>query len=116
MPRSRALVGGCWHRGLGDLPCPVAAQDGRSGQQRCSARLQDVDPPFCLVHAVPPGVQACGIQAHVHPWELGFTDTILPQYCMLQRSSAFWLFCSLCHELRVEGKGKKGPHRGFPLP
>ena len=63
-----------------------------------------------------PVVQACGIQALVRPWELGSTDTIVPQYCTLQRSSAVWLFCSPCHELNVEEKGKKGPHRGFPLP
>lgn len=50
------------------------------------------------------------------PGELGSTGTILPQYCMLQGSSAFWLFCSPCHELSMEEKGKKGLHRVFPLP
>lgn len=61
-------------------------------------------------------VQARGSQARVRPWELGSTDPILPRYCPWQRISAFGLFCSPCHNLSMEGKGKKGPHRGFPLP
>lgn len=112
MPRSRAFAGGCWHRGLGAPPCPVAAQEGRHGQRRCSARLQHHPFGLVFIHAVSHGAGMWD-SGRCHPWELGSTDTILPQCRTLQRSS---VFCSLCHKLSVEARGKKGPHKGFPLP